>query len=101
MLGSSHGQRFTDWGRPQPSLVQIREQYGGSSISDEELLLRYMVTDEDLEAARAAGPARRSYDLIDPNSIQQLIEHALTLKRARHVSVRSPQGSFTLESAGS
>ena len=49
VLASAHGQRFEGWERPQPSLEELREQYGGPRISDEELLLRYMVPVEDLE----------------------------------------------------
>src|SRR3954451_2249716 len=50
VLSSAHGRRFADWERPQPSLAELREQYGGSRVSDEELLLRYMVPAEDIEA---------------------------------------------------
>src|SRR4051794_23547507 len=43
VLASAHGQRFAGWKRPQTPLSELREQYGGAKISDEELLLRYMV----------------------------------------------------------
>ena len=61
VLNSEHGRRFAGWERPQPSLKELRDQYGGPSLSDEELLLRYMVPAEDLEATRAAGPLRTDY----------------------------------------
>jgi hypothetical protein len=53
VLSSPHGQRFAGWERPQPTLSELREQYGGRSVTDEELLLRYMVPAADVDAARA------------------------------------------------
>ena len=96
VLSSAHGQRFAGWERPQPSLQEIRDQYGGSRVSDEELLLRYMVPAEDLEAAYAAGPVKPTYDFRDDSSLKALLDHALTLKRARHVQISTPQGSLSV-----
>jgi oxaloacetate decarboxylase (Na+ extruding) subunit alpha len=98
VLTSSHGRRFAGWERPQPSLKEIREQYGGAGISDEELLLRYMVPLDDLQAAYDAGPVKPTYDFRDDGSFKTLVDHALTLKRARHVRIRTPQGSLSIGS---
>ena len=100
VLSSAHGQRFAGWERPQPSLKEVREQYGGAKISDEELLLRYMVPLEDLQAAYAAGPVRPGYDFHAATSLRDLMEHALTLKRARHVRITTPEGSLAFGGAG-
>ena len=86
VLASPHGQRFAGWERPQPSLEELREQYGGAKICDEELLLRYLVPLEDLQAAKAAGPVKRTYEFRDTTTVQELLEQALELKRPRHVS---------------
>ena len=51
---------------PAVALTELRDQYGGPSLSDEELLLRYMVPAEDLEATRAAGPLRTDYLFTPP-----------------------------------
>jgi oxaloacetate decarboxylase (Na+ extruding) subunit alpha len=47
--------------RPHPtdSLQDLRRKYGGPGISDEEVLLRFFSSKEDVERMRAAGPARR------------------------------------------
>jgi len=34
VLNSEHGRRFAGWERPQPSLPELRDQYGGPSLSD-------------------------------------------------------------------
>ncbi len=46
--------------RPHPtdSLQDLRRKYGGHGVSDEELLLRFFTSKEDVERMRAAGPAR-------------------------------------------
>ena len=96
VLSSAHGQRFAGWERPQPSLGELREQYGGARVSDEELLLRYMVPEEDLDAAKAAGPVKPTYDFQDTATLRDLVEHALTLKRARRLRLTTPEGSSAL-----
>jgi oxaloacetate decarboxylase (Na+ extruding) subunit alpha len=99
VLNSAHGKRFAGWERPQPALAEIRQQYGGPGVSDEELLLRYMVPLDDIEAAKAAGPVKPRYDFHDTTTLNDLINHALTLKRPRHLHVSVPEGSVTLGGA--
>ncbi|HUZ76766.1 MAG TPA: hypothetical protein VMV93_04185 [Chloroflexota bacterium] len=43
---------------PVPTLAEIRSQYGGPGVSDEELLLRYEIGQDEIAAMRAAGPPR-------------------------------------------
>jgi oxaloacetate decarboxylase alpha subunit len=100
VLNSAHGKRFADWQRPQPTLDEVRKQYGGARASDEELLLRYLVPAEDLERARAAGPLKCSYDYEDRTSMRELLEQLLALKRPRYVQVRRPEGEIELSRSG-
>ena len=90
VLSSPRGKQFAGWTRPQPSKNELREQYGGRSTSDEELLLRYMVPAEDIEAVRAASPLRTDYDFTDVHSLPQLVAHLQGLQRTRSVSVSGP-----------
>jgi oxaloacetate decarboxylase alpha subunit len=51
---TDRGKRMMDAGHaPQPSLKEIRKEYG-ESLSDEELLLRYLIPGNDVEAMYAA-----------------------------------------------
>jgi oxaloacetate decarboxylase alpha subunit len=43
---------------PQDTLRQLRRKYGGPGVSDEELLLRFFTSKEEVDQMRAAGPAR-------------------------------------------
>jgi oxaloacetate decarboxylase alpha subunit len=97
VLNSAHGKRFADWTRPQPSLKEVREQYGGRHLSDEELLLRYLAPAEDLAATRAAGPVKRTYDFHDRMGMNDLLNHLLTLKRPRQVIVSGATGDLVLK----
>lgn len=57
-LGSPRGRHFVDWSPPQPSLAEIRHAHG-DLISDEELLLRFLMPGPDVDATYAAGPVQR------------------------------------------
>jgi oxaloacetate decarboxylase alpha subunit len=96
VMASEHGKRFADWRRPQPSLAEVRQQYGGAGVSDEELLLRYLAPATDLDATRAAGPLKRSYDFDDATTLKDLLDHLMTLKRPRQVVVAGREGNLTL-----
>lgn len=96
VLSSEHGRRLAGWERPQPSLQEVRRQYGGPRVSDEELLLRYMVPPEDVDAAKAAAPVKPTYEFHDELTLRQLVDHAMSLKRPRYVHLRTPEGTVTL-----
>ncbi len=97
VLNSEHGKRFANWQRPQPSLDEVRAQYGGPNLSDEELLLRYLVPAEDLAAVRDAGPVKRTYDFIDEMNMNDVLNHLLNLKRPRQVVVSGAAGDIVLK----
>ncbi len=44
--------------REHPTLADMRRSLGGADVSDEELLLRWLLTKDDIAAMRAAGPAK-------------------------------------------
>jgi oxaloacetate decarboxylase (Na+ extruding) subunit alpha len=96
VLSSEHGRRFAGWERPQLSLRELRDQYGGPSLSDEELLLRYMVPADDIEAARAAGPLRTDYPFAPQATVADLIARFGELKRTRALRVTHPEFSLDL-----
>jgi oxaloacetate decarboxylase alpha subunit len=94
VLASPHGQRFKDWERPQPSLDELRRQYG--DVSDEELLLRYMVPAEHVDAPRVTKP---TYDYEDQTTVAQLLASALAMNRPKAVRVSRPDVQLSLRRA--
>ncbi|TCK22035.1 carboxyltransferase [Pseudonocardia endophytica] len=57
ILSGERARTLAKWERPQPTIEEIRRSYP-LGISDEDLLLRYMTSDEEVETMKAAGPIR-------------------------------------------
>ncbi|MDX6465434.1 MAG: oxaloacetate decarboxylase (Na+ extruding) subunit alpha, partial [Gaiellaceae bacterium] len=53
-FSSGRGKQMVDWAPPQPSLAEIRRSFG-KRLSDEELLLRYLIPEPDVDAMVAAA----------------------------------------------
>jgi oxaloacetate decarboxylase (Na+ extruding) subunit alpha len=63
---------------PQPSIEEVRSQLGGPGVSDEELLLRYIMREQsEIDAMRAAGPVKEYQDKTRPLVLllQKLLRH--------------------------
>jgi oxaloacetate decarboxylase alpha subunit len=57
-LNSERGREFQKWTPPQPTISEIRHAHG-DTLSDEELILRFLMPDPDVDAMYAAGPVQR------------------------------------------
>ena len=77
MLSTPRGREMQEWEPPQPTIGELKVQYGDRTMSDEELLRRYLVPLQDVEATHAAGPAARSYHFEDDRIPQSLIDDLL------------------------
>jgi oxaloacetate decarboxylase alpha subunit len=69
IISSKRGLELRNWELPQPSLEELRAQYGGPSLSDEELLLRILVPGPAVDAMVAAGPIEKGYPPADENPL--------------------------------
>jgi hypothetical protein len=79
------------WERPQTTLAEFRQQLG-KDLSDEELLLRYLCPEEQVDKMLAGPPLRTeppagSADLGD--QLMQLIEEAKS-RPISHLSLSQP-----------
>lgn len=95
ILSSQRARQLADWEPPQQSLAQIRERLG-RDLSDEELLLRFMNSKEEVDRALANGPVRK-----DPRrSANAVVAHVADLiaetSSQRHVSIRTADFSLSL-----
>jgi oxaloacetate decarboxylase alpha subunit len=78
---------------PQPSLAEIRREYG-DSLSDEELLLRYLIPGPDVDAMYAAAqPIEPIYPVAGPNGLGWLGD---LLRHAKGRSVDATSGGVTV-----
>jgi oxaloacetate decarboxylase alpha subunit len=80
--------------RPVLSLSDIRRDLGGDGVSDEDLLLRWLVRKEDIAAMRAAPPI--SPYLTDNVPLVTLVEELARLTDLNEVQVRKPGLNITL-----
>jgi len=76
----------------EPTLDELRAQFGGRGVSDEELLIRYAVSAEEVAAMRAAG-AVKEYVTTDQPLVTLLKE--LT-KRSHKGWISIQKGDFSL-----
>ena len=79
---------------PQVSLEQVRSQYGGPDLSDEELLLRYYAGPEFVDALKTAPPRKEYLDARKP--LVKPSEELLSKRGVEQVYMRRPE--FTLSS---
>jgi oxaloacetate decarboxylase alpha subunit len=76
---------------PEPSLAEVRKQFGGAHLSDEELLLRFYAGPEFVDALPSAPPRKPYLDTRQP--VIRLIEE---LKRRKLGRVYIRKGDFSL-----
>jgi oxaloacetate decarboxylase alpha subunit len=71
-FSTDRGKRMLDWSPPQPTIEEIRRDYG-ERLSDEELLLRYLIPGPDVDAMYAAhNPIEPVYPLGGPQGLAWL-----------------------------
>ncbi len=82
---------------PEPTLDEVRRQYGGAHLSDEELLLRYYAGPEFVDALKTAPPRKEYFTARTP--LVRLVEE-LGKKKLGRVSIRKGDFSLTIQRAG-
>jgi oxaloacetate decarboxylase alpha subunit len=96
MLSTDRGKEMQAWVPPQPTIGELKEQYGDRTMSDEELLRRYLVPLQDVEATHAAGPASRAYHFEDDGVAESLINDLLAGQRASYAHIETASMAVTL-----
>ena len=95
ILDRPRARELERWEAPQPTLKEVRERYGGTGISDEELLLRFYAGPEQVETMKAAGP-RKEY-LNARHSLVRLVEEISRKRDLSRVYIRKGDYSLTME----
>ena len=95
ILSSPRAKNFTDWIRPQPTLSEIRSRFR-KDLSDEELLLRFMTSDEEVDAMLAAGPLRTDPRRVSSRIGRHLESILAETGRSTSLAVSSPEFSVRL-----
>lgn len=79
----------------QPSIEELRKRYG--TDDDDELLLKVMIPQTDIDKMKAAGPLRRDYPLLSSPELEQ-VARLMKLANLPVVQMQSSAMSVTLRS---
>jgi oxaloacetate decarboxylase (Na+ extruding) subunit alpha len=84
------------WQPQQPTIAEVREKLGGPDVSDDDLILRFIVQEEkEIQAMRAAGPPREY--VVSTNPLVQIIHELLRKEELGYVHVNKGDFSLTLQ----
>ncbi|HEX4108790.1 MAG TPA: hypothetical protein VHX88_11685 [Solirubrobacteraceae bacterium] len=89
IFAAPRAKHFATWERPQPTLKEIRDGFG-RQISDEELLLRWSMSDAEVDRTIASGSVSRKSRAYTPDLVREVSELLAGAKRLRRASVQLP-----------
>lgn len=94
IMSASKAKDFRDWEPPQPSLNELRQRFG-TSISDDELILRLLVPEPDIDAMRARPPSNRDFAASSTQMrfIRELVESSV----GAYLQIETEDFSLTLQ----
>ncbi|HEX9661604.1 MAG TPA: hypothetical protein VGB27_04900 [Candidatus Binatia bacterium] len=95
ILNRPRAKEFAGWQPAQPSLEEVRNKLGGPSLGDDELLMRYVAGNEDVEAMHTAGAPKAYCDAGNP--LLTLVHELSQRKDCRQIHVQKDDFSLALE----
>jgi oxaloacetate decarboxylase alpha subunit len=98
ILSLPEAKDFLNWKPPQPSIEELRKEMGIPGISDDELLLRILFTQEHVDATLAAGPIKTSYPRGD-KPIIALIQELKNRKNFTYINIQKGDFSLTVQNS--
>jgi oxaloacetate decarboxylase alpha subunit len=94
ILNRPRGRELTKWQPPEPSIQEVRRKFGGAQISDEEVLLRWLLSEQEIAAMKAAGPPKEYLDARHP--LITLLEELTKRKGSGVIRVKQERFSLVL-----
>jgi oxaloacetate decarboxylase alpha subunit len=94
ILNRPRAREFAHWQPPEPTIEEVRNKLGGPSLGDDELLMRYVAGNQDVQAMRAAGAPREYSDTRNP--LLTLVEELSRRRDLSQIHVRRQDMSLTL-----
>lgn len=95
ILGTPRAKDFANWTAPQPSLKELRHEYG-ETLSDEELILRAVMPKEDVDAALGNGPVQTELTPPPGTRAGAIARDLIQRSRSGYVQYDEPGLSLTL-----
>ncbi len=97
ILSLPRARELSNWEVPQPTLKELREKLGGPDLSDDELLLRFIVQEEEIKAMRSKGGQVTEY-FTSRNPVLALVHDLLKQSNSNYISIQKEDFSLTLQS---
>ncbi|MDE0028054.1 MAG: carboxyltransferase [Deltaproteobacteria bacterium] len=91
ILDRPRARELRSWQPPDTSVKELREKLGGPGVSDDELLLRYFTSEEDVRAMQQALPRSRN-----GGGLVGLIRSLTERSETRQIYIRRPDLSVRL-----
>jgi oxaloacetate decarboxylase alpha subunit len=98
ILDRPRAKEFAAWQPPQPTIEELRGKLGGPSLSDDELLMRYVVGNDDVVAMRSAGAPKSYSDTGKP--FLALLQELVRRSDCNRIHVRKDGFALALERRG-
>lgn len=98
ILSRPRAKDWEGWEPPEPSIQEVRRKFGGSGVSDEELILRVIVGVDAVKAMLSAGAPREYLNASQP--LLRLVEELSKQKEYRQIYIRKENLSLRLEKRG-
>jgi oxaloacetate decarboxylase alpha subunit len=98
VLARPRARELAAWEPEELSLEEMRARFGGPGTSDEELMLRWLLTEEEIAAMRAAPPP--SEYTLARHPLVTLVAELAKRKDIAHIEVAKPGVSLTLDRPG-
>jgi len=92
IISRSRAKELARWEPPEPSIQELRRKLGGRGVSDEDLMLRLILSKDEIEAAHVGGPPKEYHSARQP--LVTLIKD-LT-KRSNFSQIRMQKGRLSL-----
>jgi oxaloacetate decarboxylase alpha subunit len=87
ILASQRAKELAGWQPPEPSIEEVRQQFGGPGVGDDELLLRYLSGNDAVEAMRAA-PAKSEHGIDGRQTLVTLVTELAKKSSLSHIKIQ-------------
>lgn len=93
LLSGPRAKEFASWVPPQPTLQEVRDKFGGSTVSDDQLLMYYVVGKDDVDALRCVG---RPKEYISGTKPLLMLLQQLTRRKYNQIYIQKKDVKLTL-----
>jgi oxaloacetate decarboxylase alpha subunit len=99
ILNRPRASKWIGWEPPDPSLDELRRQFGGPGVSDEELVLRVLAGEEHVKAIQSAGAPEEHLKATQP--LVRIVEELTKKQGHHHINIHKGHLSIRLEKRSS